>query len=142
MLAMLKLVGLLALSAQALSPRCVTTVARLRGGGDDDALFGGDHPGRAADDELPALGGRPPLRGVRSDIVGLLCVLVGVLGFGVSIEPKRKLPHTATDACVALGGCACRVRAHQETRDPPICLFLARRRSTRSAQAKKRSPPA
>ena len=65
MLAMLKLLGLLALSAQALSPRCVFTVARLRGGGDDDSLFGGDDAAPAGAstsmaDMMNSMGGMPP----------------------------------------------------------------------------------
>lgn len=62
---MLKLLGLLALSAQALSPRCVSTVARLRGGGDDDSLFGGDDAAPAGAstsmaDMMNSMGGMPP----------------------------------------------------------------------------------
>ena len=65
MLAMIKLLGLLALSAQALSPRCVSTVARLRGGGDDDSLFGGDDAAPAGAstsmaDMMNSMGGMPP----------------------------------------------------------------------------------
>ena len=55
----------LALSAQALSPRCVSTVARLRGGGDDDSLFGGDDAAPAGAstsmaDMMNSMGGMPP----------------------------------------------------------------------------------
>ena len=67
MLAMLKLLGLLALSAQALSPRCVSTVARLRGGAEDDgdSLFGGDDAAPAGAstsmaDMMNSMGGMPP----------------------------------------------------------------------------------
>ena len=64
MLASLKLFTL-ALSAQALSPRCVSTVARLRGGGDDDSLFGGDDAAPAGAstsmaDMMNSMGGMPP----------------------------------------------------------------------------------